>query len=297
MRRKLVTCLLLLGLILSRGGVCALAQTGGGGQSGLDEATWLAVQTRLNQFLEGMGRIYDSSKARLPVSNDVQVSDGYLRMIDNRLRSLELNLRSLNVRWDNYYPTVQWEISQDEDLMDSVEHFEMMRQEAADSLEVRRQMLQALRDFSEAKTFMESLDSTYNRLGKRAFELSLTPRTAPLLEKQKMKEQLVFASVEEKFEKAREAERLHVVSARHMDELEDTYAVLKNKSETIQAMTYKPLVTRIKDYLLGLAAVAVLLMFVNMVNAKIKAAREMRKNMKQYKDALKLNGKDDYPTI
>ena len=295
MRRRLVTYLLVLGLSLLQGGVCARAQAGN--QPALDEATWLAVQGRLNQFLDGMGRIYDSCKARLPVSNDVQLTDGYLRMIDNRLRSLELNLRSLNVRWDNYYPTVQWEISQDEDLMDSVEHFEMMRQEAADSLEVRKQMLQALRAFSEAKTYMESLDSTYNNLGKKAFEMSLTPRTAPLLEKQKMKEQLIFATVEEKFEKAREAEQLHVVSARHMDELEDAYAILKNKSETIQAMTYKPLIQRIKDYLLGLAAVAVLLMFVNMVHAKIKAAREMRQNMKKYKDALKQNGKDDYPTI
>ena len=294
MRRRLVTYLLMLGLFLLQGGICARAQAAAG-QPALDEATWLAVQARLNQFLDGMGRIYDSCKARLPVSNDVQVTDGYLRMIDNRLRSLELNLRSLNVRWDNYYPTVQWEISQDEDLMDSVEHFEMMRQEAADSLEVRKQMLQALRSFSEAKSYMESLDSTYNSLGKKAFEMSLTPKTAPLLEKQKMKEQLIFATVEEKFEKAREAEQLHVVSARHMDELEDAYAILKNKSETIQAMTYKPLIQRVKDYLLGLAAVAVLLMFVSMMNAKIKSAKQMRQNMKKYKDALKL--KDDYPTI
>ena len=294
MRRKLVIFLVVLGLILPRSGVCVWAQAAG--QTGLDEATWLAVQGRLNQFLDSMGRIYDSCRARLPLSNDVQVTDGYLQMIENRLRSLELNMRSLDVRWENYYPTVQWEISQDEDLMDSVEHFELMRQEAADSLEVRKQMLQALRDFSEARVYMASLDSTYNSLGKRAFELSLTPRTAPQLEKQKMKEQLIFAAVEEKFEKAREAERLHVVSSRHMEELEDTYAVLKNKSETIQAMTYKPLIQRIKDYLMGLAAVAVLLMFVSMVRTKIKAARELRKNMKKYQDALNMNGKD-YPTI
>ena len=295
MRRMLVTCLLALGLILPRGLACAQPQAGE--QAVLDEATWLAVQARLNQFLDSMGRIYDSCKARLPLSNDVQLTDGYLRMIDNRLRSLELNMRSLGVRWDNYYPTVQWEVSQDEGLMDSVEHFELMRQEAADSLEVRKQMLDALWAFSEAKSYMESLDTTYNNLGKRAFELSLTPRTAPLLEKQKMKEQLIFAAVQEKFDKALEAEKLHVVSPRHMDELEDSYAILKNKSETIQAMTYKPLIERVKDYLLGLAAVAVLLMFVNMVRQRIKAARELRKNMKKYKDALNLNGKDDYPTI
>ena len=82
-----------------------------------------------------------------------------------------------------------------------------------------------------------------------------------------------------------------------VEALEDAYAVIKNKSETIQAMEYQPLFKRIKDYLLGLAAVAVVLMFVNMMRARIKAAREMRANMKKYKDSLNLGGKDDYPTI
>ena len=62
-------------------------------------------------------------------------------------------------------------------------------------------------------------------------------------------------------------------------------------------MVYKPLLQRLNDYLLGLAAVAMLLMFINMVQAKIKAARQVRKNMKQYQDAMNLNGKDDYPTL
>ena len=62
-------------------------------------------------------------------------------------------------------------------------------------------------------------------------------------------------------------------------------------------MQYKPLIARIKDYLLGLAAVAVLLLFVSMVKTKIKAAKDARENMKKYQETLKLNGQDEYPTI
>ena len=297
MGRKLRSLLLLAGLLLLPQGWCARAQTAQADVAGVDEATRLMIQGRLDQFLDNLDRISDACKAKFPVSNDMQVTDGYLRMIDYRLTTLEQNLSALEVRWNIYYPTMQWEISQDEDLLDSVEDFELMMQEASDSLSVRKQMLQALKDFSEARSFMASLDTTYNRLGKQAFELSLTSRTATLLEKQKKKEELLFATVQEKFDKAQEAEKLHLVPASHMEELEDLYAGLKHKSETIQAMTYKPFIERIKDYLLGLAAVAVLLLFLNMVQSKVKAARELRKNMKKYQDALKQNGQDDYPTL
>ena len=263
----------------------------------LDDATRLDVQQRLDQFMAKTERIYYSCKARLPLSGDAALSDSYLKMQSYRLRTLEQNLKSLEVRWNNYYPLQQWEISQDEGLMGTVEKLELMRQEAADSLEVRKQMLQSLEDFVDAQNYMASLDSTYNRLGKQAFQLSLTSKTAPLLEKEKKKEQLLFATVQEKFDKAKAASQFHLVSDAGMDALEDSFAALKNKSDTIQAMQYQPLIQRIKDYLLGLAAVAVLLMFVSMMRAKIKAASDARKNLKEYKEKLKLNGQDDYPTI
>jgi len=287
--------LIVMGLSLFSGILCAQEQPAEAPV--LDELTRLEIQGRLNQFVDNMERIYDSCKAPLRISGDVQQADSYLKMLGSRLRGLEQNMKSMDVRWNNYYSLQQWEIGQDEGLMSSVERFELMRQEAADSLEVRKQMLQSLQDFSEAMSYMEGLDSTYNRLGKQAFELSLSSKTAPQLEKQKMKEQLLFATVQEKFDKAKVARDFHLVSDKRMEALEDVYAVLKNKSETIQAMKYKPLIQRIKDYLLGLAAVAVVLMFVNMLRARIKAAKEMRANMKKYKDTLNLGGKDDYPTI
>lgn len=294
MKRFCVSYLLVLGLLLPLG---LRAQDQVAEVPTLDETTRLEVQQRLDQFTAKLERIYYSCKARLPLSGEASFTDSYIKMQAYRLRSLEQNLKSLNVRWNNYYPLQQWEISQDEGLMSTVERLELMKQEASDSLEVRKQMLQALQDFVEAQAYMASLDSTYNRLGKKAFELSLTSKTASLLEKEKKKEELLFATVQEKFDKAKMAFQFHLVSDAGMESLEDSYAVLKNKSDTIQNMQYKPLIQRIKDYLMGLAAVAVLLMFVSMMRARIKSAKEMRKNMQQYKDKLNLNGQDEYPTI
>lgn len=296
MRLRLWSYLLITGqLLLLQGTLHAQDQPAVGSE--LDETVRLEIQGRLNQFLDGMERIYNSCKSPLPISKDTPVTDGYLKMQGYRLRTLERSLKSMNVRWENYYPLQQWGISQDEGLTGSVERFELMRQEASDSLEVRKLMLQSLVDFADAKSYMSGLDSVYNRVGKECFTLSLTSKTAAQLEKQKLKEQLLFTSVQERFDKAKEAGRYHLVSDRQMNELEDSYAALKNKSETIQAIQYKPLIQRIRDYLMSLAAVAVLLMFISMMRAKIKAAKEMRENMKKYKDTLKLNGKDDYPTI
>ena len=295
MRLRTGSYLLVTGLLLLSRVLCAQEQPETA--PALDENTRLEIQGRLNQFLDGMDRISSSCKAKLPMAGDVPITESYLKMQGYRLRTLERNLKSMDVRWNNYLPLQQWEISQDEGLMASVEKFELMKQEASDSLDVRKQMLQALQDFADAKAYMEGLDSTYNRLGKQAFELSLLSKTAPLLEKQKKKEQLLFATVQERFDKAKAAQTLHLVSAERMDELEDSYASLKSKSDTIQAMQYKPLIQRIKDYLLGLAAVAVLLMFVSMLRGKLKAAKELRENLKKYNETLKLNGKDEYPTI
>ena len=294
MRLKALTYLLTIGVVLLPRVIHAQDS---GGEAVLDERTRLEIQGRLNRFLENMEQINSSCKAKLPVSPDVQVTNGYIRMLDRRLKGLEQGIKSLEVRWNNYYPMQQWDISQDEGLLACVESFELMKQEASDSLAVRKSMLQALQAFSDAQSYMHCLDTTYNRIGKKAFELSLTSKTAPMLEKEKKKEELLFASVQEKFDQAKEAGKYKLVSAERMEALEDDYAVLKNKSETIQAMQYKPLIQRVKDYLLGLAAVAVLLMFLNMVRSRIKAAKEMRKNMKKYKETLKLNGQDEYPTI
>ena len=133
MRLRCLSYLLVLKLLLPGGLYARAADTD---QQGLDEATRQEVQGRLNQFLDEMERIANSCTARLPLSGDATLTGGYLEMQGYRLRGLERSLRSVDVRWNNYYPMQQWEISQDEGLMGSVERFCLMKQEASDSLDV-----------------------------------------------------------------------------------------------------------------------------------------------------------------
>ena len=83
-----------------------------------------------------------------------------------------------------------------------------------------------------------------------------------------------------------------------METLDEQYVIMKSVSEKVQALEYKPWMQRIKDYVMGLAAVAIILMFVNGLWSKFKAYKEKAASLKKYNDMLNNNGKDTtYPTI
>jgi hypothetical protein len=81
-----------------------------------------------------------------------------------------------------------------------------------------------------------------------------------------------------------------------MQKLEERYIELKALSDSIQAAEYKPFIERIKDYLLSFAAVAIILMFVNMVQAKIQAYKQLKKSTEDYIKAVR-GGDDEIPSI
>lgn len=78
--------------------------------------------------------------------------------------------------------------------------------------------------------------------------------------------------------------------------MEEEYIELKGLSEKIQAAEYKPFLDRIKDYLYSFAAVAILLMFINMIQSKVQAYKQMRKSAEEYKKMLQRND-NEYPSI
>jgi large-conductance mechanosensitive channel len=84
---------------------------------------------------------------------------------------------------------------------------------------------------------------------------------------------------------------------KQMPSLEEKYANLQVISKKIQEMEYKPFIQRIKDYIIGLACIAILIMAFNMTMAKIQAVRKARKSMMQYQNMMKSNGGGEYPTI
>ena len=78
--------------------------------------------------------------------------------------------------------------------------------------------------------------------------------------------------------------------------IEEKYIELKNISDKIQALEYKPWLQRIKDYLYSLAAVAMILLFLNMLQAKLKALKQARENAKKLREMMDKDN-NDYPTI
>lgn len=81
-----------------------------------------------------------------------------------------------------------------------------------------------------------------------------------------------------------------------MNEIEQHYIDLKNTSDKIQALEYKPWFQRIKDYLFGLAAVSMILLFVNALQSKIQMLKQTRENAKKLKQ-MQNKEEDDYPSI
>jgi hypothetical protein len=73
---------------------------------------------------------------------------------------------------------------------------------------------------------------------------------------------------------------------------------MKSVSENVQALEYKPLFQRLKDYVMGFAAVAIILMFFNGMLAKFNAYKQKAASLKKYNDMLNKNGQGtQYPTI
>ena len=206
-------------------------------------------------------------------------------------------MKSFDLRWNIFYQTEQKNIAADERLMMMVDDLNTIKSAVEDSIVSRQNIVQAIKDFNSAEKFLTEQDTIYKILGRKAMELSLTSKTAPQLENLKIKEQIIFTDIQNHYEKAREGAILFKVSQQELDNLNNSYALLKNKSGKIQEMAYVPLIQRIKDYLLGIAAVAIIIMFVNMLIGKIKTAKKMKDNLKKYQETFNRNGNDDIPSI
>ena len=158
--------------------------------------------------------------------------------------------------------------------------------------------MDAIAKFASADKFIISHVDVYKKLYTKAYKLSLLKKFGPMLEKVKAKEQVVFGELQTNFEQAKAASELVPTLNTRMETLDEQYVIMKSVSEKVQALEYKPWMQRIKDYVMGLAAVAIILMFVNGIWSKFKAYKDKAANLKKYNDMLKNNGKDTtYPTI
>ncbi len=212
------------------------------------------------------------------------------------IKDVERNLDMLNTKWNVYYAAKQANIGDNEALTDLVSEYQQLCKDTQDSLNNLRTVLADMANFNKADKFIEAQLVAYQDFSKRASEYSLASAFASKLESLKAKEQIVFADVEKNYQQAQAAAARNPAFAKRMAQITNHYIELKKLSDKVRAAEYKPFFTRIKNYLFGLAAVAVVLMFVNMMQTKYKAYKDLKKQAK-IMEKFRRETDTEYPTI
>ena len=259
------------------------------------DSTYADIQARMMQFQEELIQLGALSRFRIDIDMEMPLTEPLLNVVDKRLKSLSIAVNSFASRWEAYSQAQQIYIAENDSLLNKLAQIQQMQQMVTDTLASRQQLYEHLSDFAKAEVFIWGQDKKYQRLYKLAMEYSLSPKLAAKLEKVKAEEQALFADVEKNFGKAKEAVELFAGLQLRMKGVEEKYFQLQTVSAKIQEMEYKPFIQRIKDYLMGLAAVAIILMFVNMLRSKLKALKAAREQAQKMREML--NGDHKYPTI
>ena len=182
--------------------------------------------------------------------------------------------------------------------MTEMASIEELKQAVKDTLDSKTEAVESVGKFASADKFILSQVNVYKSLYKKAYQLSLVQKLAPQLEKVKAKEQVLFADLQNNYNEAKAASDLVPSLKPRMELLDKQFVVMKSVSEKVQALEYKPLFQRVKDYVLGLAAVAIIMMFFNGMLAKFNAYKQKVASMKKYNEMLNNNGQaKQYPTI
>ena len=259
------------------------------------DSTYTAIHERMTLFKEELIQLGALSRFRMDIDNDMPLTDPLLEAISNRLKSLSLAVSAFSTRWDAYSQAQQVYIADNDSLLNELARIQQMQQMVTDTLASRQQQYDLLSAFSKAEELIWGQDKVYRKLYKQAMQYSISPKLAAKLEKVKAEDQAILADIDTSYGQAKTASESFPGLKVRMKALENKYFQLQSISAKIQAMEYKPFIQRIKDYLIGLAAVAILLMFFNLLNAKIKTLKAASEQAKKMKDMM--NGQHNYPTI
>lgn len=258
----------------------------------------LEIETRLSQFSDELNQLFTVSQMPLSFDGNVEASKSLISAMEQRMNYLNQSYNTLDVKWNTYYQAQLMDIANDEELMEKVASFEGQKQVVKDSLDAKTQVVEAVMKFVEADKYIISQVSIYKSLYKKAYQLSLLQKLAPQLEKVKAKEQIVFGELQKNYEQAKASTELVPTLSKRMDVLDGQFVIMKSVSEKVQALEYKPFVQRVKDYVLGFAAVAIILLFLNGILTKFNAYRDKVANLKKYKEMMNNQGQGtNYPTI
>ena len=255
------------------------------------------IMARLTLFMDDLNQLYTVEQMKIAL-NDVSISPTLVTTFQDRINYLNQSYNALDVKWTTYYQASQLDIAADEELMEEVAKLEQLKQVVKDTLDLRTQQVDAVAKFASADKFIISHVDVYKKLYKKAFKLSLLKKFGPMLEKVKAKEQVIFGDLQTNYNQAKAACEIVPSLSKRMETLDEQFVIMKSVSEKVQALEYKPFIQRVKDYVLGVAAVAIILLFINGMMTRFKAYREKVANLKKFGDMMNNNGKDNtYPTI
>jgi len=253
------------------------------------------ITERMLLFQEEVMQLHALSRFRVDIDMDMPLTEPLLDVVGDRIRALNAALNSFTVRWNTYSQAQQVYVADNDDLLNKVAQIQQIRQAVADSMAARQQQYDQLTAFCKAEQMIYGNDKTYRQLYKQAAQLSLSPKLAGRLEKVKAEEQALFADIQTNYAQAKTAAEAFPGLKLRMKGMDSKFFELQSVSTKIQEMAYKPFIQRIKDYLFGLAAVAILLLFFNLMSSKLKAVKQARDKAKSLKDMA--SGQHNYPTI
>lgn len=267
-------------------------------QSPEEQALKLEIESRLSQFSDDFRQLQMVGSVNLAPDVKLGVTKNFVDVLKQRMNTYDQRYNSLDVMWTTYTQAQQMDIANNEDLMTMVANIEALKQSVKDTLDAKDEMVKAISDFADADKFIISQVTVYKKLYKRAYQLSLIQKLAPQLEKAKARELLVFEKLQASYDAAKAATELVPSLQPRMNVLEEQFVVMKSVSEKVQALEYKPFFERIKDYVMGLAAVSIILMFFSMMIARYKAYKDKLANLKKVNEMMNKQGKDaQYPMI
>ena len=263
----------------------------------LDETRENWIANKITDFIDEYDQLANDPNLEIRITEANLKSESYPRLLSSRLGTLNISLQALDFRWNAFSQNRQTDIAASEFLMNLMTQVQQLRQTAADTIAAQQNRCNAIVDFIKAEQLIYSQDTVYKELYRKAKRLSLVKQQAPQLEKVKAQEQVLFEKLQASYEKSKTATQLIPQLAKRSERLDDQFFALKALSTNIQSMKYEPPIQRIKDYLMSLAYVAVILIFINMVTTKLQAAKKARDMMKKQQDLFKKTNNEDYPTI
>lgn len=246
----------------------------------LTPAMRVEMTNRIQEFTQQMSDMRSS----IPISQIPQ------------LKNLQKLTEALDMKWNIWYQNSQALISQDESIVELVVAYQQTKESVMDSINSRKNFIQALDRLKYAERLMNGQDSVYKHFENESQLYSLSPKTAPQLENLKAKEQLLFTDIQKAFEEAKSAAGTSPSFASRMTALEERFIAIKTRSEHIQAAQYVPFIQRIKDYIMSIAAVSIIIMFITFIIMRLQALKKARKAAEDMKKML--DGQNqEYPSI